>query len=213
MSSYVSLEALKEAVGLTGTAAADTSDDGALQTVIFRAQARVDSYLALHRPGYVGIAAASNSRTAVGSNTRVYDGTGVDTLFIDDFTSVSSVAVDGATVDATAYSVWPYNETPKRALIYNKAYSPYPWLRNAHWTIGTANVAVTGYAGLNHVPADVEQTTLAVAIIYWHRYQRGEPEPAVTPRGSRGYDVDDPEVEGILVSGLQGWLLPGVWGA
>ena len=50
-------------------------------------------------------------------------------------------------------------------------------------------------------------------IVYWRRYQKGEPEPTVRPAGVKGFIESDPEVEGILWSGLSGWVSPGVWGA
>ena len=212
MSAYCSLQALKEAVGLKGQAS-DTVDDGILTSVIFRASARVDGFLEQNRTGYVGFANSSNSRTAVGSNTRVYDGTGTDTLFIDDFASVSTVSVDATTVSSNSWRLWPYNEVPKRAIIYAEPATSIRGLLVDHWTRGTANVSVTGYAGLDHVPNDVEQTTLSIAITYWRRYQRGDQSVAVTPQGVRGFIESDPEVEGLLWSGLSGWLSIGVWGA
>lgn len=210
MSSYVSLTALKDAVGLKGT---DTTDDVLLTSIIVRASGKVDAFLDRERVGYVGFAASSNSRTSVGSSTRVYDGSGESTLFIDDFTSVAAVSVDTTSITSNSWRLWPYNETPKRAIIYADPVMDRVGLTTDTWTVGTANVAVTGYAGVDHVPSDVEQTTLAIAILYWRRYQQGEPEPVVTPRGARGFVIDDPEVEGILVSGLAGWVSPGVWGA
>ncbi len=212
MSAYTSLAALKEAVGLTGPAS-DAVDDGVLSSIIYRASARIDGFLEQNRTGYVGFAASSNSRTAVGSNTRVYDGTGTDTLFIDDFTSVATVSVDDTTVSSNSWRLWPYNETPKRAIIYAEPATSLRGLLVDHWTLGTANVGVTGYAGLDHVPNDVEQTTLSVAILYWRRYQQGDQSVAVTPQGVRGFIESDPEVEGLLWSGLSGWISPGVWGA
>ena len=212
MSAYVSLEALKEAVGLTGQAN-DTIDDSVLRTVIIRASGRVDGFLEQNRVGYVGFAASSNSRSAVGSNTRVYDGSGTATQFIDDFTNVSAVSVDTVSVSSNSWRLWPYNETPKTAIIYEEPSTSLRGLIVDHWTAGTANVAVTGYAGVDHVPSDVEQTSLAIAIIYWRRYQQGEPEPVVTPDGVRGAIESDPEVEGLLRSGLSGWVSFGVWGA
>jgi hypothetical protein len=212
MSAYVSRQALKEAVGLSG-ASSDTVDDGLFDSVIFRASGAVDAYLERNRTGYVGFATSSNSRSAVGSNTRVYDGTGTDTLFIDDFTSVSSVSVDTVAVSSNSWRLWPYNETPKRAIIYAAPSSSTHGLTASHWTTGTANVGVAGYTGVDHVPSDVEQTTLAVAIVYWRRYQQGQPEPVVSPSGARGYVTFDPEVQAILESGLAGWVSIGVWGA
>lgn len=212
MSAYVGLLTLKEAVGLTGQAS-DTVDDAVLQSIIFRASGRVDGFLEQARTGYVGFAASSNSRTSVGSSTRVYDGSGTETLFIDDFTSVSAVSVDTVSVSSNTWRLWPYNETPKRAIIYEEPSTSLRGLIVDHWTRGTANVAVTGYAGVDHVPSDVEQTTLAIGIVYFRRYQRGEPEPSVRPTGVRGFIESDPEVEGLLWSGLSGWVSPGVWGA
>ena len=208
MSQYISLGALKQAASID-----DTVDDALLTSVIFRASGRVDSFLARNRVGYVGFASSSNSRTGVGSNTRVYDGDGTDTLFIDDFQSVSAVSVDATSVSSNAWRLWPYNETPKRAIIYESV-EPHIIGRSAsNWARGTANVAVSGYAGLAFVPDDVQQTTLAVALIYWRRYQQGEPEPVVSPDGMVGFLVADAEVDGILASGLDGWIVPGVWGA
>ena len=212
MSAYTSLQALKEAVGLKG-AASDDVDDGILTSLIYRASARVDGFLEQNRTGYVGFASSSNSRTAVGSNTRVYDGTGTDTLFIDDFQSVATVSVDAQTVSSNSWRQWPYNETPKRALIYAEPSTSLQGLVADRWTRGTANVGITGYAGLDHVPNDVEQTTISIAIVYWRRYQQGDQSVAVTPQGVRGFIESDPEVEGLLWSGLSGWISPGVWGA
>jgi len=208
VSAYISLAALKQAASID-----DTVDDALLNSVIFRASARVDSFLARNRVGYVGFASSSNSRTGVGSNTRVYDGDGSDTLFIDDFQSVSAVSVDTTSVSSNSWRLWPYNETPKRAIIYAEPATSLRGLTTDHWAIGRANIAVTGYAGLSFVPNDVEQTTLAVALIYWRRYQQGEPEPVVSPDGMVGFLVADAEVDGILFSGLDGWIVPGVWGA
>lgn len=211
--SYASLAALKESVGLKST---DTTDDGILGSTLARASAKVDSWLTLHRVGYHGISGSSNSRTSVGSNTYLFDGTGDDTLFIGDFSSVATITVDSATVDSSAYSLWPYNDRVKRAVIYNQPISyPMRGLAPGHWWPGTANVSVTGFAGLDHIPGDIEQATLAVAVIYWRRYQSGDETPAVQRgqvEGVIGYIVDDPEVEGVLASALIGWAQPGVFG-
>ena len=146
----------------------------------------------------------------------MYGGPGEDAFFIDDFQSVSAVSVDTTSVSSNSWRLWPYNETPKRAIIYEAVTPDIVGRAPSHWARGTANIAVSGYAGLDHIPDDVGQTTLAVALIYWRRYQQGEPEPAVTRQdvsGVIGYLVQDPEVDGILASGLDGWIVPGVWGA
>lgn len=212
MSAYVSLAALKESIGLSG-ASSDTVDDGLLTSVIYRASGAVDGFLERNRAGYVGFASSSNSRSAIGSNTRVYDGTGTDTLFIDDLSNITGVSVDTVSISSNSWRLWPYNETPKRAIIYAAPASSTYGLNPALWSIGTANVGVTGYWGIDHVPSDIEQTTLAVAVIYWRRYQSGQPQPVVEPRGVRGFVTFDPEIVAVLEQGLGGWIEAGVWGA
>ena len=101
MSQYVTVEQLKEQIGIRGLAA-DTVDDAALQSATIRASALVDAHLDAVRPGYVGFAASSNARSSVGSNTRDYDGTGTDTLFIDDASSVATVSVDTVSVSSNS---------------------------------------------------------------------------------------------------------------
>lgn len=208
MSAYISLAALKQAATID-----DTVDDALLTSVIFRASARVDSFLARNRVGYVGFASSSNSRTGVGSNTRVYSGDGTSVLFIDDFASVEAVSVDTTSVSSNSWRLGPANQTPKRWIEYADPVMDRIGLTTDTWTVGTHNIGVRGYAGLDHVPDDVAQTTMAVALIYWRRYQQGEPAPVVSPDGTTGFLVQDPEVDGILTSGLDGWIISGVWGA
>lgn len=209
MSAYVSRAALKAAVDID-----DSVDDAVIDATIIRASAAVDGYLERYRTGYVGFGSvSSNARESVGSNTRVYDGTGDDTLFIDDAVTVASVSVDGTAVSSNNYRLWPYNDSPKRAIIYAQP-SVTVYGTVTQWSNGTANVGVNAFWATSlSVPEDVEQTSLAIAIVYWRRYQQGEPAPVVTPDGARGYVTTDPEVEGLLHAGLAGWISPGVWGA
>lgn len=217
MSAYVTLDHLKEAVSLPLT---DTNDDAVLRQVIFRASAYVDEYLRQIRPGYVGFAGSSNAHSAVGSNTRYYDGTGDDTLWIDDAASVASVTVDDAAVASTAWTVWPYNEVPKRAVIYDRPATSVYGLTAAHWTSGTANVAVAGYFGLPYIPDDVAQVTLDIALVLWRREQKTEAGPTATLSSQRFTQgsgrmmqtVADPQLAAILSALDAGWAVPGVWG-
>jgi len=211
MSQYVTVEQLKEQIGIRGLAA-DTVDDAALQSATIRASALVDAHLDAVRPGYVGFAASSNARSSVGSNTRDYDGTGTDTLFIDDASSVATVSVDTVSVSSNSWRLWPYNSSPKRAIIYAAPTTSTQGLTVDHWTIGTANVGVTGYWGVNFVPGDVEQVALEIAIILWRRAQSGEFEPQITIRPRGEPLVIDPEIAGLLSTLNYGWAQPGVWG-
>jgi hypothetical protein len=203
MSALVSVEQVKDALGIKA-AAADTVDDATLSSVVFRASAIVESYLLSVRPGFVGFAAGSNSRSAVGSNTRLYHGTGTDTIFIDDASSIASVTVDATAISSAAYVVEPLNTTPKRMLTYVLPFSSIQGLLPSIWNRGTANVAVTGYWGINYVPDDVQQVALAMAVLIWQREQDGIPPPT---------GPNDPEALGIL-SGLDwGWRVDTVGGA
>ena len=211
MSSYIGLAALKEALGDNS---GDTVDDGALRSAIFRASALVDNYLSQIRPGWVGIAVGSNTRGSVGSNTRRYSGDGSDWLWIDDASSVASVTVDDSAVTSTAWDLWPYNEVPKRAIVYVQPATSVRGLTSAHWSIGTANVDVVGFFGLNDVPDDIAQVTLSLAILLWRRYQSGDPAPGpTTAMGGQGDVVNDPEIRGILEGLYPRWGIPWVGGA
>lgn len=212
MSAYCSLTALKEAIGLKPPGD-DALDDGVLQSVIYRASGLVDSRLDAIRPGYVGFSSSSNPRSSVGSNTRDYDGTGSDTLFIDDAQSISAVSVDTVTISSNSWRAWPYNETPKRALIYALPASTSWGLLSSTWALGTANVGVTAYWGLDTVPADVEQVTLQVAVLLWQRYQQGMPEPTITSTIRGGLRIADAELQAILRQLDDGWGLPWIGGA
>ena len=204
MSQYIGREALKLAVGVD-----DTTDDALLTSVTFRASSIVDGYLERIRPGYVGFASSSNVRTAVGSNTRSYDGTGTDTLFIDDAQSIASISVDTVAVSSNSWRLWPYNETPKRAVIYALPASSIRGLTQDRWTRGTANVVTTGYFGLDTVPNDVEQVSLAVGVTIWRRYQQGD----FTAGGLSAQRFEtDPEITAILHE-LDSWAVPTVLGA
>lgn len=203
MSAYVSRAALKEAIG---QGASDTTDDAKIDSIVFRASALVDAYLDTTRGGYVGFAAGSNARSSVGSNTRYYDGNNDDWLFIDDHSSVSSVTVDDVAVDSDDYVTWPYNEGPIRALVYKEPVSSVG-LTPAHWTRGTRNVAVAGFAGFNIVPSEVEACTVQLGILIWRRYERGE------DAGGEFATIADPEVRAVLATYLVAWTVPHVGGA
>jgi hypothetical protein len=219
MSSYVTLAQLRTAVGID--TASDTTDDARLRTAAEQASSLVDEYLRRIRPGFVGFAGSSNTRGSAGSNTRYYDGTGTDTLFIDDADTVATVTVDGTAVASTNWQTWPYNETPKRAILYKFPVSSVYGLTTSTWDEGTANVAVTGYFGLATVPNDVYEVTMALAIILWRRQQKGDYAGSSMSLNSQRFNagagrqfqyVVDPELQACL-SGLDaGWAVDGVWG-
>lgn len=206
---YVSVASIKSALGVS-----DTTDDVPLLAAAERATATIDAYLGGIRRGYVGFAAASNARGSAGSNTRTYSGTGDDTLFIDDASSIASVTVDGVAV--TAYTPEPQNGIPKRMLTMTLPLSTAYGLGPAAWAIGTANVAVTGYWGLSEVPRDVEAVALALAVLYWRRDQLGGKTDGgfgPTPILSDGQWIADSEARAILSALDAGWAVPTVFGA
>lgn len=202
MSQYVTVEQVKDAIGIKG-AAFDTNDDATLLSATFRASSFVDSHLDTNRAGYVGFAAGSNSRTAVGSNVRLYHGNGTDTIFIDDAMSISAITVDGTTITTSAFVAEPLNSVPKRYITYVLPFTSVAGLLPSVWNRGTANVSITGYWGLNFIPDDVQQVTLALCILFWQRYQDGVPAPG----------PHDPDVVGILEGLDAAWHQPYVGGA
>lgn len=218
MAGYVTLAQLKLALGI---GPGDTADDARLTTVAHQATGLVDEYLRQIRPGYVGFAGSSNTRGSSGSNTRHYDGTGQDEIFIDDAQSVASVTVDSTAIDSDDYEPWPYNEVPKRSLRYKQPVSSIRGLTADIWSIGTRNIAVTGYFGLSFIPEDVYEVTLALAVILWRRQQLGEYKGSSkalnsqrfsTGQGRQFQYVVDPEIAAALSQLDPGWAVGGVWG-
>jgi hypothetical protein len=208
---YVSVAQLKSALGIT-----DATDDVPLLAAVERATATVDAYLGGIRRGYVGFAAASNARQSAGSGTRTYDGTGHDTLFIDDASSIASASIAGATVDHDSYIAEPQNSLPKRMLTMSLPLSTAYGLGPAHWTRGTANVSIAGYWGMPDVPRDIEAVTLAVAELYWRRHQGGgKPDAGYGPTATvvGGSWIADAEVRAILSALDTNWGIPTVFGA
>jgi len=208
---YVSVDQLKNALGIT-----DATDDVPLLAAAERATATVDAYLGGVRRGYVGFAAASNARQSAGSNSRNYDGSGDDTLFIDDAASIASVTIAGVTIASGTWVAEPQNSIPKRILTMALPLTTAYGLGPAHWTRGTANVTVVGYWGLPSVPRDIEAVTLALAELYWRRHQGGgKPDAGYGPTATvvGGTWIADAEARAIL-SGLDaGWAVPVVFGA
>src|SRR5512137_1289421 len=208
---YIAVADLKSALGIT-----DATDDTPLLAACERATATVDAYLGGIRRGYVGFAAASNARQSAGSNTRTYDGTGTDTLFIDDAASIASVKVDDVTIAATSYVAEPQNSIPKRMLTMALPVSTAYGLGPSWWTVGTGNVDVTGYWGLPTVPRDIEVVCLALATLYWRRDQLGGKTDGgfgPTPILTGGQWVADTEARAILSALDAGWGIPTVFGA
>ena len=63
---------------------------------------------------------------------------------------------------------------------------------------------MTAYFGMSTVPNDVEACAIALGIVIWRRYERGEESPT---------DAMDPEVRAICGTYLSGWAIPLVGGA
>ena len=218
MSQYITLGQLKEALGIS---AADVVDDGRLQTATLQASGLIDEYLRSIRPGYVGFAAGSNTHGSVGSNTRTYDGSGDETLFIDDAASVSTVAIDGTTVTSTSLVTWPYNEVAKRAIIYKTPGIVHPAVQQGTFPTGIANVTVEAYWGLPFIPQDVYEVALALATLLWRRQQKGDYTGSSMALNAQRFQggagrqfqyVVDPEIAACLSALDAGWAVGGVWG-
>lgn len=92
-----------------------------------------------HMDQYCGRVLVNNTPT-----TRVYDGTGVGELVIDDVNIISAVTIDGVAITPLAY---PANSACKRVLR----------LDGDIFTAGMQNVSVTGtFARFTVLPADLK---------------------------------------------------------
>ena len=95
---------------------------------------------------------------------RVYDGTGSDTLVVDDFIELNEVKID----DGDAFDVleYPANRTPKTYLLRE----------NSKFTAGKQNVKVSAKFGYSeNPPADIQfaATVLAAGIINYSSDHKG----------------------------------------
>lgn len=95
------------------------------------------------------------------ASERLFDGNGSQRLVLRDsigvhaFTTVTSVAVDGAAVT--------YTPEPRNAAAFGMAYEELARPSGSTWTKGTANVAVTATWGFAEVPGQVRQLCIKVA--------------------------------------------------
>lgn len=99
--------------------------------------------------------------TGDSTSTRKYDGSGTSIQLVDDYSALTSVVVDGSTIDVTEY---PTNSTPK-----------YKLMRNGRFPRGLQNVEVMAVWGYGEVPADIRFacTVLVAGMVQNHTNSDG----------------------------------------
>lgn len=88
--------------------------------------------------------------------TKYFDGNGEVSLFIDDLISVTSIAIDNVTLEATDYHLLPYNSDPKTEIQRDDDSSS-----DGHitWPSGQKNITIVGkwgYCETEDRSADIE---------------------------------------------------------
>lgn len=89
-------------------------------------------------------------------STRYYDGTKSYELFVDDFTDIEEVKIDGEVQDLDDLIFYPLN-TPYHNSIYHKG---------AKWAKGHANIEITANWSSGELPYDVALVASNVVVSY-----------------------------------------------
>ena len=85
---------------------------------------------------------------------RVFDGSGVGTLLIDDAVEITEVAIGSVTLGTADYQIYPANRTPKWRLVRGAGF----------WPEGRQNVTITATGGYGAAaPENVKQACLMLA--------------------------------------------------
>lgn len=151
MSSYVSVDELKEYLGISKI---DAALDTFLQKNIDRAQAVIESKTQRKFQSDTPETRLFDAYNDVGDNGR--------TLFLDHDLCVVTEIIngDGTLVDANDYYFWPLNQTPHSEIILTK-------ISGLRWQIGNGEenaISVTGHWAYSMTPpADIIQATIRLA--------------------------------------------------
>jgi len=192
-SSYCAVDEIK---ALMPDAQFGTAYDAVLLDLSLRASRLIDR-ITKRDPG---------SYAADSTSVRYFDGSGSDTLLIDELAGAPTLvevdeAGDGVYVAwaATDYRVWPYNRPP-----YTRLIIPILTSSKALWYRYPASVKITGPWGFSvTVPEEIKQAVSIQTIRWFKRGQQGfQDVGAVAELGRLQYVKDiDPDIQGILVDG------------
>lgn len=125
-------------------------------------------------------------------NTYRYTGSGAETVFIDDFLTISEVKVNGSVVDNTSYVALPFNEGYVNKLKYAGGGI---WSR-----INEGDIEITGRRGMfdkNSVPEDLRfsATVLVAGIIQSSSNENKEIQSETVGRYTVSYKTDTQKMD------------------
>ena len=216
MAEYATLAALKDRVDLNSS----TQHDTVLLSLIVASSEKLDRYC--NRPdGFLSVATAT---------AHTYAGNGKAVQWIDECTSITTVAVKASVTDTT-YTDWTTSDWQAGRgdpLSPDLNHTPYqfitvtPWGSYGYFTSGrymgqrgftpepgstgrgVATIQVTakwGYA--TTVPTDIREACLMQAVRWWKRYQSGMSDTLASGElGTLLYTTSiDPDVASILKGG------------
>lgn len=157
---YITVAELQAAIDPSGDASFSAGDHANMETAIEAASRWID--------------AMTGSRFYVATETRVFSADWHDLLYIDDFTSITSIATDDDDdgVYETAWLPSDYVLEPRGALADGRPYRQVRLNRNARYSFPRRSGAIEVTADFGYsasAPAVVRQACLLVAHRLWRR--------------------------------------------
>lgn len=114
--------------------------------------------------------------------TKIYDGNNSNVLIVDDFLSITTLKINGSTIDEDDYRIYPANKNPKTKIV----------LKYRLFDSGYLNVEVTGIFGYaDEVPPEIKWacTVLVSGIINASNQHEGEIQSESIGRYSVTYNT------------------------
>lgn len=217
MADYTTLADVKAQLTESLGSSTDTTYDALISSLITSASRAIDGYLGqeddyfhAHNTGHSSSDDGSTDHIpAHDEETRYYDGNGVDRLKIDDFISISELAVsEEGSLESTNYTVWTssdYYVYPYNAYSKGKPYNTLV-IDNLNGDKGAfyafpKSVRVVGVFGYSaHPPQDVIQACNIMVIRYFMRAKNAFADAGANPNIGQMFYVRelDPDVKLLL---------------
>jgi hypothetical protein len=160
---YCSRADVKAALDLTTTA-----DDSWIDELIDEAQNLIDEEL-----GY---------RHQTITETRYYDGNGLDFLMVGDIQSFTNVTEGGVDITSRCY-LGPYNASDSQPYKLVKTGTDVGGNRfGSEFSEGRRNISVTGTFGRSTVPSWVKRITIRL-VVHWYKMRDSNYADAMTSQG------------------------------
>ena len=167
MTDYLTLSAFKADYPASEFGLGSTDYDPSLTSLLTTASRLVDKELGKWENYFY---------PSTDTENRYYDGTGGNTVYIDDAVSISAVAVsESGGLASSDYTAWsssdyithPYNTTPIYKLIVDRLNGS-----KLYWYPYRKAVKVTGIFGHSATPPDLVVQAIKVQVSRWHMRQK-----------------------------------------